>query len=103
MTTTSPPKARPGLPPATTAQLVLGGLLLVHLVVVEVAFHPACIEPDQQTAQVFAQGHVLSAPPCGSLTGQPRPSAAPVRMTVPRGEAYPRETRGLPRGPCTLA
>ena len=38
MTTTSPPKARPGLPPATTAQLVLGGLLLVHLLVVEVAF-----------------------------------------------------------------
>ena len=38
MTTTSPPKARPGLPPATTAQLVLGGLLLVHLAVVEVAF-----------------------------------------------------------------
>ena len=38
VTTTSPPKARPGLPPATTAQLVLGGLLLVHLVVVEVAF-----------------------------------------------------------------
>ena len=38
MTTTSPPKARPGLPPATTAELVLGGLLVVHLVVVEVAF-----------------------------------------------------------------
>ena len=38
MTTTSPPKARPGLPPATTAQLVLGGLLVVHLAVVEFAF-----------------------------------------------------------------
>lgn len=38
VTTTSPPKARPGLPPATTAQLVLGGLLLAHLLVVEVAF-----------------------------------------------------------------
>ena len=41
MTTTSPPKARPGLPPATTAQLVLGGFLLAHLVVVEVAFFTA--------------------------------------------------------------
>ena len=38
MTTTSPPKARPGLPPATTAELVLGGLLVVHLAVVEFAF-----------------------------------------------------------------
>jgi len=38
VTTTSPPKARPGLPPATTAQLVLGGALLVHLAVVETAF-----------------------------------------------------------------
>ena len=38
MTTTSPPKARPGLPPATTAQLVLGSVLLAHLAVVETAF-----------------------------------------------------------------
>ena len=38
VTTTSPPKARPGLPPATTAQLVLGGVLLAHLAVVETAF-----------------------------------------------------------------
>ena len=38
MTTTSPPIARQGTAPATTAQLVLGAVLVAHLAVVEVAF-----------------------------------------------------------------
>ena len=38
MATTSPPKARPGLPPAAAAQLVLGAVVLAHLTIVELAF-----------------------------------------------------------------
>lgn len=73
--------------------------VLGHLVVVEVALHPARVEPEQQPAQVVPQVHVLSAPPCGS-DGRGRAaslSATPVHMTVPGGEAYPRETNGPAR------
>ena len=38
MTATSPPVARQRIPPATAAMLALGGVLLAHLVIVEVLF-----------------------------------------------------------------
>ena len=38
MTATSPPVARQRIPPATAAMLALGGVLLAHLVIVEVQF-----------------------------------------------------------------
>ena len=58
--------------------------VLGHLVVVKVAFHPACIEPDQQAAQVVAQVHVFVSPS--------------VQITVPRGRHPTAAEAPLPLG-----
>ncbi|GAA2509663.1 hypothetical protein GCM10010276_64660 [Streptomyces longisporus] len=73
--------------------------MLGHLSVVQVAFHPACVQPDQQAAQLVAQVHVIVSP--SVRIGQARPRSVegdPVRMAVPGGEAYPRLHHGSPKG-----
>ncbi|GAA3855348.1 hypothetical protein GCM10023084_06710 [Streptomyces lacrimifluminis] len=49
--------------------------MLGHLVVIEMALHPACVDPDQQSAQVVAQVHVFVSP--SVRIGQARPGAIP--------------------------
>ncbi|GAA2471180.1 hypothetical protein GCM10023100_28590 [Actinocorallia cavernae] len=51
--------------------------MLGHLGVVEVALHPACVEPDQQAAQFVAQVHVaLRGFGAGYVAGPVEPTAA---------------------------
>ncbi|GAA4964091.1 hypothetical protein GCM10023238_34570 [Streptomyces heliomycini] len=83
--------------------------VLGHLSGVQVTFHPACVQPDQQAAQLVAQVHVIVSPsvrigqartrPAASRGGaaRSRPRAAPVRMAVPEGEAYPCRGGGSPK------
>lgn len=50
--------------------------VLGHLSVVQVAFHPACVQPDQKAAQLVAQVHVIVSPSvrCGPRGAQPTPA-----------------------------
>ncbi|GAA4298976.1 hypothetical protein GCM10023086_13660 [Streptomyces venetus] len=67
--------------------------MLGHLSVVQVAFHPACVQPDQQAAQLVAQVHVIVSPSvrigqaaaCGPVVaaGGPCPYGGPRRRSLP--------------------
>ncbi|GAB2866881.1 hypothetical protein GCM10027074_37900 [Streptomyces deserti] len=76
--------------------------MLGHLGVVQVAFHPACVQPDQQATQLVAQVHVIVSPSVRIGQAAPRgpvlAAAVPVRMAVPEGEAYPRRHGEGPTG-----
>ncbi|GGW88791.1 hypothetical protein GCM10010383_17430 [Streptomyces lomondensis] len=76
--------------------------MLGHLSVVQVAFHPACVQPDQQATQLVAQVHEIVSPSvrigqaaaCGPVVA----AGGPCPLEVPRGEAYPRYRRGPANG-----
>ncbi|GAA2763277.1 hypothetical protein GCM10010103_23180 [Streptomyces paradoxus] len=67
--------------------------MLGHLSVVQVTFHPACVQPDQQAAQLVAQVHVIVSPSvrigqaamCGPVVaaGGPCPCGSPRRRSLP--------------------
>ena len=96
MTTTSPPKARPGLPPATTAQLVLGGLLLAHLAVVEVAFFTVRRgqERDAHRGEVLRAARrdaddAAADPDRPAAVPGPPPRHGPAHPLAPLGRLHP--------------
>src|SRR5690606_16283693 len=94
--------------------------VLGHLSGVQVAFHPACVQPDQQATQLVAQVHVIVSPsvrigqtrhPAAGprhgdpvvVAGGPCPYGGPrVRSLPPRGRASPKPGVGrwsrVPRG-----
>src|SRR5690606_26605551 len=55
--------------------------VLGHLSGVQVAFHPACVQPDQQATQLVAQVHVIVSP--SVRIGQTRHPAAGPRHGDP--------------------